>query len=431
MSKSPKTRRTYTRRSPKTKIHNALDELRDLIDRHCDATQIAPMTKTAIQKQKASLAPYFDPSMNFRPTYPQENMASTYNNFGVVPQPMMQQPMMQQPMATSYTNYNGPMMAQPVMEQPKRLAKKVTCSGGPVKWNKFMAQKWQELKGQMSYAEARDIASKEYTEKCILDGTAIETGTGRNGKPGVPVDPSLAQAIIGTNTQPKTKRPYTRKAKPVTEKPTYANNLSNLFGVPVAPSVEQPKTKRPYTRKAKPNVPVAPSVAQPKTKRPYTRKVKVQAPGNAVPITPGRNNTKPNQFVRYQEPKATTTLNNLNLLGFNQPATTKTNNVKVNTTKTNTIGRINALASNNQTNNSSSANYETDSANYETGLANYETIGEPFKNGTQKIKMDDVEYFLTPEQELYLVSEDDPDDFGDFIGKYNPNIEGLINYNAI
>ncbi len=407
----PKTRRTYTRRSPRTKLHDALDELRDLIDRHCGAAP-ANAPKTAIAQEKAALttqAPYdafanimspvqnaplqptFNATTQFVPQYPNVPFVST-NTYP----------------ATTTTAYDPfanfpaqPMMQQPIAQKPKKLA---SCPGGPQAWNDYVKMRWPQLKEEgYTFEQARTIMKNEYAAKCVLEGTAKKPGTGRKGKPGEPVSKNVAKSLLAAanpfNTPPKAKRTRKAAAQP-------ASNLNNLFG----PSTNvKPKTKPTRKAAAQPasnlsNLFSPSTNGKPKTKR--TRKVKVQAPGNVAPITPGRNNVNP--FYAFTEPEAktnvkannfdifgTSTSGNTNLFGFNQPS----------------IGKINALQQNQPSMKAPSTN-------------SYEYIGEPEENGTRKIRIAGEEYFLTPDDNRLYPDIDG--DFGDSVGVFDPSIKGFI-----
>jgi hypothetical protein len=417
---SPKTRRTYTRRSPRTKLHNALDELRDLIDRHCGAP--APMEKsmkTIVQQQKAALQTSNQGYQPLLSSTPVPNAYSTFTN-----QPQIS-PLAVQGTFNSFSNFNEPMIQQPIVEQPKQVADKVTCSGGPKEYNDFVTkfqQEYLQKTGNKIGRRAAQTLIKEtgaWKAECIRTGKATVTGTARKGKEGKPVDLNVAKQILG-NSSGMVQQAMT----PKTEANAYINNL---FG-PAAPK----KTRGPYkTKKAKQANnfnPFANTATNQKPKsratRKYTKeknknkKVTVFAPGNLQPVTPGTKSvtqvTKPNPFNTYKEPAATTNKvnnfnpfgntgttqkpNSFNSFGFNQPQST--------------VGRINALQNKN-TNSTSTTSSNT-----------YEYEGEPMANGTRIIKIAGEKYFLEPQDKgLYEI---DGDDYGDLVGYFDPDANGYI-----
>jgi hypothetical protein len=390
-SKSPKTRRTYTRRSPRTKLHNALDELRDLIDRHCGApAAMAQPTKTILQQQKENL-PVAQPITNA--SDPFTNLFGPTENATL--QPLVNTRTQVQPLVPSET-----------------AADKVTCSGGLKEYNdfvtKFQQEYFQKTGNQIGRRAAQKIIkdTDAWKAECIRTGKAIVPGTARKGKEGKPVDLNVAKQILGNSSA--------MVQEAMTPKPERNVYMNNLFG--------PAKTKRTYTKKAKTTKPannVNPFAntanQKPKTKRTYTKKVKVQAPGNVKPITPGRNvanpfnnyvesvtTTKVNNFDPFanttanQKPKPNTKQNNFNLFGFNKPQ--------------NTVGRINALQNKNNSTTTSSNTYE------------YE--GEPMANGTRIIKIGEDKYYLEPQDKgLYEI---DGDDYGELVAYFDPDAPGFM-----
>ena len=177
-SPKEKTRRTYTRRAPKTKIMDTLQELKDLIERHCGEREEAIQQTARAAASEAVAAALGSMGQTASPESPLAYAAAPSPSAVPMPPPMM------------------PSAARVLVPNP----------GGPSEWNQFM-QKFKaeyeaklrangNVRKKIPYMEVLKAGKEAYQAKKVTEGR-----TTRKRAPTVKAAPLNLNALVAPLTQ--------------------------------------------------------------------------------------------------------------------------------------------------------------------------------------------------------------------------------------